>query len=287
MDNDIAKLLNGGSYYEREYISTEHLLSKESGNFIEGDVVVREIKIFDQFSNKFFSLIDKYKTSKSICGYLVSGLSSFIAENLSYTNSVEDLVLLIHLLNDESVVLPLIEQAMIQIQKAREDYILKNKQKFSDPEINKYISDWVANYEISDYLMMNKNIQNLFFLRYVVFHFPTIAKDLKHEELLRSEEEEPFKEEVFIIESFHVERTLKSIVKFKADSAVLRCYEENKGLVFAGDFRGHFVILLNVKIVKQNGELENSILLLNSINTNYLSHIEEINTLINIINEGV
>lgn len=58
-------------------------------------------------------------------------------------------------------------------------------------EFELYLKDWVANYEISDYLR-DHEIPNAFFVRNVAFEYPEEVEKLKYEERERAEIEKQF-----------------------------------------------------------------------------------------------
>lgn len=61
------------------------------------------------------------------------------------------------------------------------------------------MKDWVANFEISDYLR-EKKFENIYFIRNVSWDHPELMDNIKYEEKDRIQEEIPFKGEIFFID---------------------------------------------------------------------------------------
>jgi hypothetical protein len=109
----------------QEFPSVKKIFKYESGNAKIGDVVVRELKILDQYSASYERLVSKYKTPKSICGYVASAVGPILADMSSYLvqqSSIEDIN---SLLRDPSVLLDPVEERMKSIQTSRADYLKK------------------------------------------------------------------------------------------------------------------------------------------------------------------
>lgn len=64
-------------------------------------------------------------------------------------------------------------------------YATSNQQLLSNQrEFQNYLRDWVANYEISDYLK-SKKLKGVYFIRNVAYEYPEEIEKVKFEELQR------------------------------------------------------------------------------------------------------
>jgi hypothetical protein len=261
--------------------SVKKIFTHEAANIKIGDVRVREIKILDQYGKHYANSVKRFQTSKSICGYVVSAIAPLLAEWTSYMMQVKDLNEIFKTLNDPKFIVPQVEGAMEIIQGQRAEYLLKYGHEFKNKrEQNAYMTDWVATYEISDVFQITApKLRNLFFLRYCSFEFPDLLKDVKHEELRRLKEEEPFKGQRFIMESFFEKRKLNTIDQWTIQNHRKQMQERDKALVFAGDLKGHFVTFVACKVLLEDGNIEDTLFLINSVDQNYLSYQEAIFTL--------
>jgi hypothetical protein len=198
-----------------------------------------EVKLFNQFSSEFTALMQKYNTSNSICGYLAPVISQYLCENLTEIDLLPEII---EELNRPEVLFPLTEKSMEFIQTSRQKYIDCHPELFEENEKKNYIKDWVANYEISDYVLNlnDKSLTNLFFFRYVGWDFPLEAEKTTHEEKERLNEELPFKGNKFFMESFYERRELHTIENWKKSIKPLLLTTEDF-LVFIADLKGHFV----------------------------------------------
>ena len=91
------------------------LFRRESYNTKIAGVVVREVKILDQYSDFYEKSISKYKAPKSICGYVVSAVAPLLGEWAPYLSTKKDLDEMFDLLNDPSIMVPKVEEAMEMI----------------------------------------------------------------------------------------------------------------------------------------------------------------------------
>jgi hypothetical protein len=145
------------------------------------------------------------------------------------------------------------------------------------------MSDWVATYEISDVMkVVGKDTNNLFFQRICSFEFPDLIKDVKHEELRRLKEEEPFKGHMFLIEKFGPKHKLMTLSEWTGENHTTDLPAKDKPLVFIGDLKGHFVTFMACKVLNDDGSLESTLLIFNSIDLNYLHCSEVLFTMTNL-----
>jgi len=276
-EEEIERFLLEASGQLEEKSSVPKIFKHEKVNLKVGNIIVREIKILDQYGPHYAQSIAKYKTPSSICGYVVCAVAPLVSEWANYMIcQPEDVDKMIENLRDPKVMIPKVEEAMEIIQAQRTLYVEEYGDEFANPkERDFYIKDWVANYEISDLLQITSpNLKNLFFLRYCAFSFPEEVKKVKHEELRRLKEEEAFKGNRFIVESFYNERRLQTVDDWIREGHMEKLAATDKPLVFVGDLAGHFVTFVLCKVLKEDGTLEDNLLMINSTQTNYLNREE-------------
>lgn len=229
-------------------------------------IQLREVKIIDQFSDSVKTLISKYFISDSICGYIAPCVGIYIAQKLKNSSFQKSIDILIENLNEQEILFNLVEGVIQFIQKDRTEYINKNSNLFlSEIEKQFYLKDWVANYEISDYLKTNP-LKNLFFFRFCGLDFPTEAAECKHEEAKRLIEEEPFKGQTYFIESFYPEQKLQSINDWKKNYKDF-LQNNDEGIVFVTDLKGHFVVFFAFFLLLNNKKIPFVILIDSTKNT--------------------
>jgi hypothetical protein len=91
----------------------------------------------DQYSSLYEPLTQKHSTSISICGYLSLACARLLARGVTPS---------------DRNVLPGLEQAMAAIAQSRKAYVDAHCEMFSEQDRKNYLRDWVANYEIVDFL---------------------------------------------------------------------------------------------------------------------------------------
>ncbi|KAJ5075228.1 hypothetical protein M0811_07581 [Anaeramoeba ignava] len=241
---------------------------------------IREINIIDQYSEIFKPLIKKYNTTISICGFIAPAVAFWIFDNLQtfpYLIDVNSVKRLIFSLLDPDNLVPYVEDAMKFIQNDRENYVKTHSNEFStEKEKENYLRDWVANYEISDYIKYKAN-PNVIFSRFIERDFGPFSK-LNHEEKRRLEEEVPFRKYKFFLDSPNPKKGEQNILqnpeewlneniknenitKNENDSQI--DWKSNK--IIITDSTGHFTVSLPL-ILLQNQKKTNTLLVLNSLN---------------------
>jgi len=248
------------------------LFSKESVNSKIEKVTIRELKILEQYSKAFKKSIQQYNTPKSICGYIVSAIGPIVAQSVPFKAKMSQIESLVKNLNDPDFLVKEVEKCMEIIQAQRSHYLKEHDLEFrTKKQKENYMTDWVAKYEISDLMQIfSSDIENLFFLRYVGFEFPELVKDVKHEEKRRIIEEEKFKGNRFIIETFGNSRKLQTLDQWIYERKAKNIKDCNKPLVFIADLLGHFVTFVACKIKRENGTDESTVFLLNSVKENHM-----------------
>lgn len=257
--------------------SQKALLSTETDSSICYGVTIREVKMMDQFAPDFKDLIKRFSTSEFICGYVASGVAPFVAKNMK--TEMEDTEvdsILNQLSKDSKEVCSLIEETMSLIQGHRQDYINENKSSFkTKQDEDKYLAEWVFNFEISDTLRAtSSDLSNLFFLRYCGWDVPDLATKAEHEEAKRIEEEKPYKGQTLFIEVFSPERKLMSIEDFIKERRDLIIFAEDKPMVFLTDIVEHFVTFIALKVKKDQKFVQETVLMLDSTTNNYLTSLK-------------
>lgn len=142
---------------------------------------------------------------------------------------------------------------------------------FSDDiEKKSYISNWVANYEISDWIKMN-NDPNIAFIRIVGLED---EDKVLHEEGIRYKEEAPFRENysIFIDDPFlknnENNNSFWTPENWIENHFALPFSERAK--VFIADVSGHFVVFKPVLFLMNDGSKTPLLLLINSFKQNTL-----------------
>lgn len=106
-------------YEEDEPVNTPPDLQKifktETKNMKVANVVIREVKILDQYGPEYDDIIEKNKTPKSICGYIVCAVAPLLSELTSYMMTRDDINGLIEIFNDPNVMVPKVEEIMEMI----------------------------------------------------------------------------------------------------------------------------------------------------------------------------
>lgn len=148
--------------------------------------VIREVKIIDQWSPAFKSIIKQYNAPSAICGYVAPAIAA-LAHTFPCTMTEAQVLSMQRFLSTPRAVLPLVTELMDYVCRDRADYISRYPQEFgggggcagkagtSSPTAAKktnngsssssngsggvnpalkdhYMSNWVANYEISDFI---------------------------------------------------------------------------------------------------------------------------------------
>ncbi len=144
----------------------EKIFLTESCNYkLFGDIIVREVKTVDQYIDYFSKIIKRFNTATSICGYFVSAISPLLADKTTNLMDIEKINNILLDLNMKELVEPHLEVAMRTIYNHRVKYLTDFSEEFSTSrQKNKYLKDWIANYEISDVMREQcPQKENLFF----------------------------------------------------------------------------------------------------------------------------
>eukprot|EP01022_Parablepharisma_sp_SALTPOND_P034204 TRINITY_DN908_c0_g1_i1.p1 TRINITY_DN908_c0_g1~~TRINITY_DN908_c0_g1_i1.p1 ORF type:complete len:275 (-),score=30.48 TRINITY_DN908_c0_g1_i1:158-982(-) len=246
------------------------IFPKEEAQLKYGNVIWREIKVIDQYSPELDSVKELYQTSCSICGYVTIAIAPTFPNLVKLKATYESVLEVITNLQSTSYVETLLESPMSFIRESRKTYIENNKDEFGkEIDIKSYIKDWVATYEMSDYLRQIKEVpENLVFLRQVAWDHPENVMGINHEEAIRVKEELPFKGQGFFIETFAPTRRLWTVAEWMKN-----CKKDlkkaNKPLVVIADLLGHFVTCLCFELIRGT-QTKKTVLLLDSTTMRYL-----------------
>ena len=266
-----------------------------------------QLNLFDQFHPVFNDLIEEHSTPSSICGYVACALAKQLARRLagspcSYTSAV-DAMAAAEALRDGIALKPQLADVMAYIRASRERWIAEHPADFpNDQSRRDYLTAWVANYEISDYLACQtaKDVDGVVFLRFNQWPERGSATHEEAERLLEEvrfgggqgdkadtvtySEAEPGTYSMFVVEDFGADR-LKSPDYRDGDALerpVLRTPAEWKYAqqareqlwhpkVFVLDLNGHFCVAVPHEDSKSlPGGLDCCLMLLNTTQASYL-----------------
>jgi len=241
-------------------------------NPLAGSII--QLNTLNQFSRRVGSSIAEFEAPSATCGYFACANALLLADALrahgvvSSNHQVEELRLM---LQEPDVVMTEVRAAMAFIQQSRRAWIAQQQKSFTSRSSQQYMKAWVANYEVSDYMIQSGDrAAGVFFMRYNQWPERNTAE---HEELARLQlEESQFggnqtgdKTEValeqgaarFIIEEFRPVRQLTRTADWGP-------HAENS--VFVIDLNGHFVAALSA-IVDQ----KRTLILFNTTSANYIN----------------
>lgn len=238
-----------------------------------GCVIFREIKIMDQYDKLYDEVKKKHKTPVSICGYIPSAIANFFASKLKRDAKISEISsILSEFQQKPSFINDFIEKPMKFIHDCREKYVNTHKSEFSNENAEKgYMTDWVANYEISDFLRSVPDLcENIVFLRQVAWDNPEALENVKHEEKERLSEEAEFKGKDTFIEIYKPIRKLMSIEEFTKMKITEKFKNENKPLILVIDLKGHFITGICLEVRVTNEIKEKTVILLDSTKMRYL-----------------
>jgi len=222
---------------------------------------VREIFLVDQFDSCFNNLIRDYQCPSAICGYtsmtFAYMIDDYLFNQVQIIESIDDLNTLVNYLIDNQRFINKLEEPMIYVQSSRFSYITNNHHEFNNENsTDKYMKDWVANYEISDYLNLNPN-PRIIFLR----NIERKPQTCNHEELRRLQEEVPFLGEDFFLEQYSP--TTGRTKLYSPKQWIMEKCDQIEKLVVIADLLGHFAILLPSRF---NGDdVGNELILFNTM----------------------
>ncbi|CAD8158459.1 unnamed protein product [Paramecium octaurelia] len=153
-------------------------------------LAIKQIIVYDQFSNFFASLIKMYSTPDHICAYAATANIRIIQQYGTKEGLIK--------LQEMNLVKAYMEEMMDFTFKSRMDYA-KQQWKNDINKIKQYCQDWVANYELSDYLK-TLALENVYVFRHVGLFHPQLFEKTKNQERERIiKDETPFKNDPYFI----------------------------------------------------------------------------------------
>lgn len=242
----------------------------------------------DQFHQCFRPLTTQYETPSAMCGYFSVANALILSRELPAHQHIsrEELRDVIAKLEDPSVVTAEAERVMAFIQDCRKCYIDSHSSDFkSTCEVARYKSDWVANYEISDYLVAEAGrgslLDSVHFFRYN--QMPEIGT-ATHEERVRLEDERCFGSAVpggadskVLAElepgatRFFVERFLPGHALLRPEQWATERDQDSPPPVFVVDVNDHFVVAVPLVIEPSSDTTGGpTLFVVNTTSANYL-----------------
>jgi hypothetical protein len=254
------------------------------------DGALEQRSTVDQFHASFHGLKDRYATPTAMCGYFSAANALLLSLGLParWTVTRGELDDIFDMLEKPSVVAAEVEKAMAFVHACRQDYVDSHASDFCSPDdVAHYMSDWVANYEISDYLAaaarQGSLTRSVHFFRYN--QMPEI-ESATHEERTRLQEESCFGRALagepvckgtaqleqggtrFFAESFLPHHALFRPEQWKREHAS-KCDEAPP--VFVVDVNGHFVVAVPLIIeASANCQGGRALLVLNTTRGSYI-----------------
>lgn len=244
--------------------------------------VVMQLDTLNQFAQHWAPVIHEFKAPSSICGYMAIANAMILQKTMPAGDSWSKNTLkeMLQLLRDPAVVEPIVREAMHSIAADRKAWLTSHASDFpSEMDRKRYLSAWVANYEISDFFQAQASIGQLngapiHFARYN--QWPMFA-EATGEERVRLLEEQQFggcvdnygavklqaDDSMFLVESFTPSRRLDRPEDFlKAWRADQKSPETRA--IFVADLNGHFVTCVAIEL-----EWQPALLVFNTTNTIY------------------
>lgn len=251
------------------------------------DGVMLQVDTVNQFAHHWAPLVREFSSPSSTCGYMVMANALALQKLLPEADAWKQTQFheFVRLLRDHALLEPLLREAMEVIAQSRRAWVANHAADFpTDASRNNYLSAWVANYEISDFLQAKASracldCHPVHFVRYN--QWPQY-RTATHEERARLVEEERFGgssdadgrvnyregDSVFIVESFRPERRLESPEEFLQGHPPCRAPG-----VFVADLNGHFVTCVAVHLETPSGEEKPTLIVVNTTGTRYLDNL--------------
>lgn len=253
---------------------------------------LRQISSLHQCNTpEYQALISKHKTPQMICGFTSTAtalmLSNFFPRLRMDHGEVEEMIAASR---SADFMAALVDSAMALVQQWRSTWIERSRHALgSDSPFEsrsarrKYMSDWVANYEISDLLRTLPDVTSqLHFARHI-----ERSDDVEHEERERVVEEERFRELTIFIEQAHRadppdhdpsscipradgSKLLAPSEWLDANTQYIEPSQDCSAPVFICDCLGHFVCVRPVILIDPQGTETRTLIVFNSLGGNYV-----------------
>lgn len=247
--------------------------------------VVVQADTLNQFSQHWAPMIREHGAPSAICGYLSVANALAIRRLMpaSGTWTRGQLDELLRKLRTLEAVESDVRRVMRFIADSRAAWIADHPSDFeTEMERRRYMSAWVANFEISDFLRSSGEASlGVCFTRYNQWPERPVAT---HEEWHRLAEEERFggrngsgggateyaeADSVFILERFVPDRSLQSPTEFLETWAV-ECRPPSAPAIFVTDLNGHFVTCVAVHLHDVEKSQIPALIVFNTTGTKYL-----------------
>ncbi|CAD8165149.1 unnamed protein product [Paramecium octaurelia] len=231
----------------KEIINVNDIIQKDE------NTAIGQIFLYNQYSSEFEDLIEKFTTTQSICGF--TSVANAIAlkqigPSIGYIQAIQ------HLKKNSQLRRKYVQDAMIFIQNSRRKYIQQSQWLSSnEKEGKKYLNDWVANFEISDYLR-EKKLENIFFIRNIAYDHPEAMEKLQFEEKDRIVEEAPYKGDGYFVDYGFTKEFIRR-----------KDFEYSSQHIYVIDILGHFICSI---VFEDKGK--KFILLLETMESNRLNN---------------
>jgi hypothetical protein len=233
---------------------------------------IHQVGTINQFHPHWYELIKQFNTSSAICGYTSIAAACIIANMSEETYRDRTLQSIENALSNVEDMDREVERSMRFITEDRSRYVESHPASFpTEREAQSYKKDWVANYEISDFVrnLAPEISKHIIFVRFN--QYPEL-KSAKHEERIRLEEEKSL--EPYIIETFASSIdgiTFQKDRKLNSSTAILAERGGRLGRVAIIDLNGHFAVAV---------PCGDECILFNTSDYNYLSTVGSITTTI-------
>ena len=246
--------------------------------------VILQLDTINQFAQVLQPMIEEFDAPASTCGYFVMANALLLPGLLPKTVvSRDELAAALAPLWDASVVLPVVREAMTFVHARRSAWVDSHPADFAAPDARRrYLREWVANYEISDWLR-GRGQAGVHFARYNQWPQHEVAS---HEERQRLVEEQHLggrctpegvsvfgdDDAAFFVEVAHPER---SFVRPEGYAPAMV-----PPPVLAADLNGHFVTCTALMLRAEegsSGEGRNAppvrtLVVINTTGTSYADH---------------
>ena len=243
--------------------------------------LILERKTLNQIHSFFKDSIEEFQCPQAMCGMIMSAnaivLATEILRGVSRTKVWTDAEIeekIVRPLQNDTRILAETREVMRFVRDARRRYVESHADDFEDEKARRrYMRDWVANYEVSDYFIRlfastrMRASSSVHFLR-----FNQIPERYKatHEELERMTEELPFGKTA---DETHFSRFI--VETYRPKRALLRPEVWKKGRASADDvptllldLNGHFCVGIPLR-VRTEDRTRSTLLLLNTTKGSY------------------
>jgi hypothetical protein len=270
----------------QRFVSRNTIKRQDKQAFPEpSDGTIFQIGTLNQFNSELQRISREFEGPSAICGYLVCAYARLLEDYLSDVSgdlthkNIQDMC---DILTNFDQVEPELRRAFVFIQDSRRAFGLSSA--LSKQETAAMLSQWIANYEIGDFMSVHSRSDRTQFVR--MNQWPARAT-ASPDVCLRLSEEERFggrllgddrivygeNDSVFFIQTFRPQPTLHSPGEWLLAGGAVRASERPRILIL--DLNGHFAVAVACNLRPAAGGQaeppERSLLLFNTTSTDYLS----------------